>query len=142
LGRVADSKVDQNTAVRILSDFSLYIWRADLSKVKVHRDIWLELCVDSIQRTKQPEKLFPHFLSNLGVRALAYPAAFGGIANWYLRCGKHSKLQRGIFYLSVQEVILQMASLARQEYSWWPALQEQWWFMGRINVALSRNGWI
>ena len=142
LSRVADPKVDQNTAVRILSDFSLYIWRADLSKVKVSRDVWLELCVDSIQRTKQPEKLFPHFLSNLGVRTLACPAAFGGIANWYLRCGKISKLQRGIFYLSVQEVILQMASLARQEYSWWPALQEQWWFMGRINVALSRNGWI
>jgi hypothetical protein len=142
LGRVADSKVDQNTAVRILSDFSLFIWRADLSKAKVSRDVWLELCVDSILRTKQPEKLLPYFLSNLGVRSLAYPTAFGGVANWYLRCGRLSKLQRVFFFITIQQVILQMASLAKQEYAWWPALHEQWWHMGRINVALDRNGWI
>ena len=142
LGRVADSKVDQSTAVRIVSDFSFFIWRADLSKAKADRNAWLEICVDAVLRAKQPEKLLAQFLGNLGVRALTQPLVFGGIADWILRCGKLSKLQRQFFYIALQQAVLQMTSLAGQEYSWWPALREQWRFMARVNLALERNGWV
>jgi tetratricopeptide (TPR) repeat protein len=142
LSRIADSKVDQNTAVRILGDFSFYIWRVDFSKRKANRDTWLELCVSSIFRTKEPEKMLAMFLGNLGVRALAQPVIFGGIAHWILLNAKLSKIHHTFFFIAVQQAILQMASLARLEYPWWPALHEQWWQMGRINVALEHNGWI
>ncbi len=142
LGRVADSKVDQSTAVRIISDFSLYIWRADLSKARVDRTVWLGICVDSVLRANQPERLLVEFVSNLGVRSLTQPPVFGGITDWVLRCGKLSRMQRQIFYIALQQTALQMVSLAGQEYSWWPALQEQWRHMTRVNLALERNGWV
>ena len=142
LRRVADPKVDQNTAVRILSDFSLFIWRADLSKAKVTREVWLEACLDSLLQVKQPEQVFAQFLANLGVRALALPFAFGGIAHWMLRSGKLSRLQRTFFFFCVQQTINQMTLLAKREYPWWPTLQADWLRMGRLNVTLDNNGWI
>jgi predicted Zn-dependent protease len=142
LGRVADSKVDQSTAIRILSDFCFFFWRADLSKAKASREAWLELCLDSMLRASQPEVLFAQFLVNLGVRGLSQPAVFGGITHWILRSGKLSKLQRTLFYIAVQEAIVRMTSLARQEYAWWRPLQDQWWQTGRLNATLDRNGWI
>jgi hypothetical protein len=142
LRRVADPKVDQNTAIRIVSDFCFFIWRADFSKAKVSREVWLELCLDAILSTKQPEKLFAHFLGNLGIRALNQPAVFGGIAHWILRNGKVRGLERGLFYVGVQQTILHIASLADRECAWWPSLHEEWWMMGRLNVILSKNGWL
>jgi tetratricopeptide (TPR) repeat protein len=140
--RVADPKVDQGSAIRILSDFCFFIWRADLSKAKVGREVWLELCLDSMLQVKQPETLFAQFLANLGVRALTQPAVFGGITHWILRSRKLSSLQRALFYIGVQQAITQMTPLAKREHPWQPNLQEEWWWTGRLNVALDNNGWI
>jgi hypothetical protein len=142
LSRVADSKVDQNTAIRIVSDFCFFIWRADLSKAKANREVWLEVCLDSLLQVKQPEKLFAQFLANLGVRALTQPSVFGGITYWMLRSGKLSRLQRALFYFCVQQAITQMIPLAKREYPWWTKLQADWAQMGRLNVTLDNNGWI
>jgi tetratricopeptide (TPR) repeat protein len=142
LRRAADPNVDQATSIRILGDFCFFIWSADLSKSKTGRDVWLGLCLDSILSTKQPERLFVHFLANLGFRALTLPVVFDGITTWILRSGKVSNLQRSLLYLGVQEAIVQMAALAKQECPWWPLLHKQWWEIGRMNVLSQRNGWI
>jgi len=142
LRRVADPKVDQNTAIQIASDFCFFIWCADLSKAKAGREVWLELCLDSILSAKQPEKLLAHFLANLGVRALTQPATFGGITHWILRSSKLTAPLRAFFYICVQQTITLMTPLAKREYPWWPKLQADWWHMGRLNVTLDNNGWI
>jgi tetratricopeptide (TPR) repeat protein len=142
LGRVAEPTVDRNTAVRVLSEFCFFVWRADLSKTKSNREVWLELCLDSLLRAKQPEELFSQFLVNLGIRALPQPTAFGGITSWILRRGKLQALQRHLFFIGVQQVIVQMRTLATQQYAWWWGLQDQWRQLGRLNDALDRNGWL
>ena len=142
LGRVADPKVDQSTAIRILSDFCFFIWRADLSNAKTPREEWVELCLDSILKVKQPEKLFAQFLGNLGVRALTQPAIFGGITHWILLSNKLSKFQRMILSVAIQEGVLQMTLLAKREYVWWTALHEEWRWVRRWNRVLHRNGWL
>jgi hypothetical protein len=142
LSRVADPKIDQLSATGIISDFCYHIWRVDFSKTKADRDRWLSICADSILQTKTPDVIFVQFLANLGIKSLAQPYIFGGIAHWFLRSGKLSKQQRMIFYIAVQQAILQMASLAKKEFFWWPALSKQWKYIGRINLALERSGWI
>lgn len=140
LDRVADPKVDPIVAVRVLSDFCFFIWRVDMSKA--NRELWLEICLNSLLRAKQPETLFAHFLGNLGIRALNQPPVFGGITHWFLRSDKLKGLERGLFYLGVQQTILHIASLAGRECGWWPSLREEWWLMGRLNVILTKYGWL
>jgi hypothetical protein len=142
LARVADSKVDPGSAVRILSDFCCFIWRADLSGAPVGREAWLELCLNSMLRVRDPEKLFVRFLITLGIRALNHPAVFGGVTEWFLRSGKMSKSQHALYFAVTQETIIQMASLAAQEYPFWLPWRDRWLQMWRLNTVLARNRWI
>jgi hypothetical protein len=142
LARVADPKVDQGSAVRILGDFCCFIWRADLSGAQACRETWLELCLNPMLRVRQPERLFPQFLITVGIRALNHPAVFGGVADWFLRSGRLSKAQHALLLSGVQETMLQMALLARHDYPLWPALRDQWLRMWRVNGVLAQNGWI
>jgi hypothetical protein len=142
LARVADPKVDPGSAVRILSDFCCFIWRADLSGAPVGREAWLELCLNSMLRVRDPEKLFVRFLITLGIRALNHPAVFGGVTEWFLRSGKMSKSQHALYFAVTQETIIQMASLAAQEYPFWLPWRDRWLEMWRLNTVLARNRWI
>jgi len=142
LCRVADPKVNRDAATRILSDFCLFIWGADYSNRPTDRDYWLGYCIGALLKAKEPEELFIHFVSNLAGRTLMNPELFYGVTGWILRCKALSTLQRGLFYLCVQQVILQMCSLVTLEAPWVPSLRQRWRLGGRINVILSRNGLI
>jgi tetratricopeptide (TPR) repeat protein len=140
--RVTDPKVNRDTSIRILSDFFLFLWREDYLKAEMSRDEWLEFCLAAILKAKDTEQLFPHFIANLAGRTLYHPETFGGISAWIFRCKKLSILQHQLFYIGVQQTILEMCKLAAHEAQWWPELKLKWLQLGRINIMLLRNGWL
>jgi hypothetical protein len=142
LSRATQPGIDQTASIRILSEFFFLAWRSDFSRAVSPRDHWLELCLGVLLKANQPEKLFPQFLTFLGIRALCYPHMFGGSTHWVLRSGRLSPFEKALFYLTVQKVILQMTNLVAQEFPWPRVLQDQWFQVGRMNVMLDHNGWI
>lgn len=140
IGRINQPFYDQESCLRVLAEFAVFVWRSDGPTATNNREDWLREIWKAISKSNDGDALAMKFISKLAVAAPTQPYIIFGILNNLLYHLPFFQDKKEVIAFLLNEAACTMSRVTRESHPLCVGLPREWLMHAHLNEILIREG--